>query len=59
MIGFTRFQFFSKHQDENEAYSKFITDLKKLAKPCELDNLKDGLIRDQITIGMKNKSFNL
>ena len=53
----SQFKFLTYRQEEGQSFESFITDLKKFASDCELDNLKKSLIRDMITIGLHNKKL--
>ncbi|XP_047995079.1 uncharacterized protein LOC125233211 [Leguminivora glycinivorella] len=49
---YNRHIFFNRKQKEGENVEEFVTELKKLSLDCNFDKLKDGLIRDQIIIGL-------
>jgi len=52
-ITYDRHVFFTRKQREEETFDEFVTDLKNKASVCEFENLKDGLIRDQIICGIR------
>lgn len=43
---------------EHETVDEFITDLNKLAEPCKFEVLKDGLLRDRLTVVLRDKDLN-
>ena len=47
-----RHHFMIRQQKHGESYEVFIADLKKLAAPCEFEQLKDGLILNKIVCGI-------
>ncbi|CAC5366984.1 unnamed protein product [Mytilus coruscus] len=46
-----RHRFNTRVQSSNESIDQYLTDLKLIAKNCEFEHLKDGLIRDRIVCG--------
>lgn len=56
-IVFERFKFFSRSQEEGEPVDKYVTDLKRLANPCEFESQADSLIRDRLVLGIKDKQL--
>ena len=50
-----RFKFFSRTQDPGESQEKFVIDLKLLATTCNIGDLKDSLVRDQIICGIQGR----
>ena len=54
---YQRYVFRSRVQGEGEPIEKFITDVKNLAKKCSFSTLIDGLIRDQIVIGIRDQKL--
>lgn len=55
-VVYNRFLFFSKKQEEGESFDHYVTELKKLAKPCEFSE-EDSLKRDRIVIGIRDKGL--
>jgi transposase InsO family protein len=55
-ITYLRFKFFTRRQGE-ETFDKFITDLRRLAKPCEFKTLENELIRDMIICGTRDRKL--
>ena len=53
-LTYSRFTFLRYRQEEGQSFESFFTDLKKFAGDCELDHLKESLIRDIIIIGLHN-----
>ncbi|KAI8421291.1 hypothetical protein MSG28_008327 [Choristoneura fumiferana] len=49
---YNRHVFFSRKQKVGETFEDFVTSLKKLSMECNFENLKDGLVRDQIILGL-------
>ncbi|XP_061715760.1 uncharacterized protein LOC133524009 [Cydia pomonella] len=49
---YNRHIFFNRKQKAGENIEDFVTALKKLSLDCNFEKLKDGLIRDQIIIGL-------
>ena len=47
-ITILRYKFFTCKQLEGQSFDDFVTKLKVLAQECELDNLRDSLIKDVI-----------
>ena len=56
-LTYSQFKFLTYRQEEGQSFESFITDLKKFASDCELNNLKKSLIRDMIIIGLHNKKL--
>ncbi|CAC5407755.1 unnamed protein product [Mytilus coruscus] len=46
-----RHRFNTRVQNSSESIDQYLTDLKLIAKNCEFEHLKDGLIRDRIVCG--------
>ncbi|CAC5409350.1 unnamed protein product [Mytilus coruscus] len=46
-----RHRFNTRVQNPSESIDQYLTDLKLIAKNCEFEHLKDGLIRDRIVCG--------
>ncbi|KAG5867150.1 hypothetical protein JTB14_016227 [Gonioctena quinquepunctata] len=46
-----------KQQDGDIEY--YITEFKSLANPCELDNLRDGVVKDIMIYGLRNDELRL
>ena len=42
-------------QQENETIEQYVTDLKLKSMSCNFEHLVDGLIRDQIVYGIREK----
>ena len=51
-----RFKFLTYRQG-GETFDEFVTELKKLSSTCELDTLRDSLIRDMIIIGTGDRKL--
>ena len=51
---FVRHKFFTYHEDEGQSFTSFATKLKKHSGACELDTLKDSLIKDMIICGVSD-----
>ncbi|CAC5418952.1 unnamed protein product [Mytilus coruscus] len=49
-----RHRFNTRVQNSSESIDQYLTDLKLIAKNCEFEHLKDGLIRDRIVCGMNS-----
>ncbi|XP_073966940.1 uncharacterized protein [Choristoneura fumiferana] len=49
---YNRHVFFSRKQKVGETFEDFVTSLKKLSMECNFEKLKDGLVRDQIILGL-------
>ena len=47
-----RYKFFTYKQLEGQSFDDFVTKLKVLAQECELETLKDSLIKDVVVIGV-------
>ena len=56
-VTFSRFKFFTYRQKEGETFNKYITELKKLSNDCELQDLKNELLRDMLIIGLHDKNL--
>ncbi|GFR97655.1 retrovirus-related Pol polyprotein from transposon 17.6 [Elysia marginata] len=48
-----RFVFNSRNQQEGESIDKYVAELRKLAKTCNVATLEESLIRDRIITGIK------
>ncbi|CAC5383950.1 unnamed protein product [Mytilus coruscus] len=46
-----RHRFNTRVQNSSESIDQYLTDLKLIAKNCEFEHLKDGLVRDRIVCG--------
>lgn len=55
-IVFDRFRFFSRSQEVGESVDKYVTDLKKMANPCEFGDELSNLIRDRLVLGLLDKT---
>ncbi|XP_063965835.1 uncharacterized protein K02A2.6-like [Lytechinus pictus] len=53
-VTFERHVFNTRFQHENESFDQFVTDLKKKAKSCEFEHLRDSLIKDRIVVGIRD-----
>ena len=51
-VTLTRYKFLTYKQKEGQSFSEFVTQLRKLSTDCELDNLRESLIKDVIVIGI-------
>ena len=50
---YERFTFNSRQQLDSESVERYVTELRKLSKTCNFDNLEDGLLRDKLVTGLK------
>ena len=50
-LTYFRFKFLTYQQEEGQSFESFFRYLKKFSSDCELDHLKESLIRDMIIIG--------
>ena len=50
---YERFTFNSRQQGESESVDKYVTELRKLSKTCNFDNLEESLIRDKLVTGLR------
>ena len=46
--------FYERVQKPGESFESYLTDLKRIAKRCECEQLADGLIREKIIIGIRS-----
>ena len=53
-ISYERYKFFSYKQNQGQSTENFVTELKKQAVKCKLENLQDSLIVTMIICGVKN-----
>ena len=53
-IAYERLCFNERVQKPGESFESYLTDLKRIAKRCEFEQLADGLIRDKIIIGIRS-----
>lgn len=51
---FNRHIFFSRKRKDGETLDQFFTEIKKLSLDCNFEHLRDGLVRDQIILGVNN-----
>ena len=56
-LTYSRFKFLTYRQEEGQSFESFFTDFKKSTSDCELDHLKESLIRDMRIIGLHDKSY--
>ena len=54
---FERYIFRTRVQGENENIEQFVTDLRLKSQSCNFEHLADGLIRDQVVYGIRNKAI--
>lgn len=54
-VTFERYVFNNRSQKEGETFDQYVIELRKIAKSCEFDNLRDSLLRDRIIIGIRNQ----
>ena len=52
---FCRYKFFTYRQEDGQTFDKYLTELRKLCNDCELDTLKDSILKDMLIIGLNNK----
>ena len=50
-------KFLTYRQEEGQSFESFFTDFKKSTSDCELDHLKESLIRDMRIIGLHDKKL--
>ena len=50
-------KFLMYRQLEGQSFQNFITELKKLSAGCELENLRDSLIKDMIVCSTNDNAF--
>jgi len=55
-VAFERFKFLTCEQKPGQTLDQFITEVQSLSMSCELEQLRDSLVRDIILIGIKNES---
>ena len=48
-----RFVFNSRNKKDGESVDVYVSELRKLAKTCNFENLEESLIRDKIITGVK------
>lgn len=49
------YKFFTRKQGIDESFETFYTDLRELAKSCDLSTCEEKLLRSQIVLGISNK----
>lgn len=54
---FIRNIFFSTDQKSGQLFDDFVTEIKSKSVDCEFGELRDSLIRDRITLGVRNRSL--
>lgn len=55
-VVFERYMFYKRVQREDETFEQFLTDVKKLARTCEFNNMTDEMVRDRIILGTYDPS---
>lgn len=55
-VVFERYMFHKRVQKEGETFEQFLTDVKKLARTCEFNNMTDEMVRDRIVLGVHEAS---
>lgn len=56
-LTFNRYNFLTARQRDNETFDEFYTRLRKLSQDCELNDLRDSLLKDLIIIGIRDKKL--
>ncbi|XP_071052916.1 uncharacterized protein [Onthophagus taurus] len=52
-----RHLFFTRQQNEGETIDSYVTELRKLSKPCDFGDLRDSLSKDRIICGVRDKKM--
>ena len=52
-----RYLFNTRNQHNGEPFTKFVTDLKRLARDCEFDALEESLMKDRIVCGIRDSTL--
>ena len=55
-LAIERNRFFTRKQGKEESLEEFLTALKNLSMKCELDTLREGIVRDVFIIGLKEEN---
>ena len=50
-----RFKFFTYRQETEQSFDDYMTELRKLSSDCELEGLRESLLRDVLIIGLNAK----
>ena len=56
-ITYSRFKFFTSHQETGQSFHDYMTELRKLSRDCELEGLRELLLRDILIIGLNDKKL--
>ncbi|XP_035226360.1 uncharacterized protein LOC118198719 [Stegodyphus dumicola] len=56
-VVYERYKFFSCSQQEGQTIECYVTQLKTLASTCEFAEQENGLIRDRIVLGIRDRSL--
>ena len=54
---YERYKFFSRKQEEGEAFDAYLSAIEDLADTCNFGDLRDSLIRDRIVTGLTNAAI--
>ena len=52
-----RFKFFTRNQEPEKTFEKFLTELKLLASSCNFADLEDSLLRDRVVCGILDSNM--
>ena len=56
-ITYSRFKFFTYHQEIGQSFDDYTNELKKLSSDFELEGLRESPLRDMLIIGLNNKKL--
>ena len=56
-ITYSQFKFFTYRQEIGQSFDDYMTELRKLSSNCELEDLRESLLRDMLIIGFNDKKL--
>ena len=56
-IAYFRIKFFTYHQEIGQTFDDFMPEPRKLSSDCELEILRESLLRDMVIIGLNDKKL--
>ncbi|KAG5888158.1 hypothetical protein JTB14_038284 [Gonioctena quinquepunctata] len=55
-LSYERFTYFTRKKSDGESIEQFVIDLKNKARSCEFGDLKESLIKDIMTCGLRSRN---
>ena len=55
-VTYERYVFNKRMQDSGERFDAFLGDVRRLARSCQFEGVKESMIRDRIVVGIRNEN---